>query len=98
MVELESPVRIDAFGERRDLGLALIDRRQAAAEQHLAAKLQLLGRLVAGIDPAGLAQSLELALINCEPLRLPHRGVRFEAEPIEILDDRRDIFLAAPLQ
>ena len=98
MIELESPVRRDAVRNWRTFGLALIDRRQAAAEQHLAPQLQLFRRLVAGIDPARLLQPLELALIDVEPLRLTDHGVRLEAEPAEVLDDRLDIFLPAALQ
>ena len=81
-------MRLAALGHRRVGGLALVDRRQAAAEQHLAAKLELLGRLVAGIDPAGLAQPLELALVEVEPLRLAHDLVRCQPEPVEIVADR----------
>ena len=53
VIESEAPVRRPAFGRRGNpLGRALVDRRQAAAEQHLAPKLELLGRFVSGIDAA----------------------------------------------
>src|ERR1700742_497926 len=45
MVEPEAPVRLATWGRRLVFSPALIDWRQAAPEQHLAAKLQLLGRL-----------------------------------------------------
>ena len=44
------------------------------------------------------AQLLEFAFVEGEALRLAHRGVRLEAEPVQIGRDRLDIFLAAPLQ
>ena len=72
----------------RSAGLALIDRRQPAPEQDLAAKIELLGRLVAGIDPPGGLEPLELALVEVEPLRLAHDPVGLEAEPVEIVADR----------
>ena len=49
---------------------ALVDRRQAAPEQHLAAKVQFLRGFVAGVDPAGPLQPFEFALVDFEPLRL----------------------------
>ena len=53
MIEAEAPVRRPALGRRLLRVLALVDRRQAAAQQHLAAKLELLGRFITGVDPAG---------------------------------------------
>ena len=56
-------MRRDAFRHRRIGGFALVNRRQAAPEQDLAAKIQFLGRFVAGIDPPGRLQPFELAFI-----------------------------------
>src|SRR3546814_18061731 len=64
MVEPETPVRCDARGHRRALRLALIDRGQPAREQDLAADLQLLGRLVTGIDAPRRLQPFELGFIE----------------------------------
>ena len=65
-----------------------INRRQPAPEQHLAAQLELLGSLVTGIDPARLAQPLELTFIKIEAIRLTDDLVGREAQPIEIVADR----------
>src|SRR4051812_6195939 len=40
VIETEAPMRCAAFGHPRAFGWALIDRRQAAPEQNLAAKLE----------------------------------------------------------
>ena len=70
MVEAEAPVRGDALGHRRVGGLALIDRRQAAAEQDLAAQVELFGGFVAGVDAARRLEPVELALVEGEALGL----------------------------
>ena len=61
---------------RLALGLAFINRRQSAPEQHLAAKLELLGGLVAGIDSARRFQPFELAFVQIEALGLELIEVR----------------------
>ena len=58
------------WGGYSAFGLSLIDRREPAPEEHLAAKLELLGRLVSRIDAATVLQPLELALVEIEALRL----------------------------
>src|ERR1044072_8828187 len=50
MIEAEAPVRRAAFRDRRISRFALVDGGKSAPEQHLAAKLQLLRSLIAGID------------------------------------------------
>ena len=90
VVEAEAPVRGDAFGDGRVGGLALIDRRQAAAEQHLAAEVEFFGGFVAGVDAARRLQPLELALVEGEALGLADGGVGLEAEPGEVGVDRLD--------
>ena len=79
MIEPESPVWSDALGNRRAFGLALVDRRKAPAEQHLAAKVQLFGGLVTGVDAARLAQPFEFALVKAEALRLSRFGIGTKA-------------------
>src|SRR5205085_8885499 len=71
VVEPEAPVRLAAFGNGRVGRLALVDRRQAPPEQHLAAKLELFGSLIAGVDPARFLQLGKFALVKIEPLGLP---------------------------
>ena len=88
MIEPEAPVRPDALGSGRAGGLALIDRRQPAAEQDLAAQIELLWRFIAGIDAPGVLQPLKLALIEVEPLRLADDQVGSEAHPLEVVTDR----------
>jgi hypothetical protein len=88
VVEAKAPVRHAAVRHRRVRRLALVDRRQAPAKQHLAAQVQLLWRLVAGIDPARRLKPLELAFVEVEALRLAHDRVGVKAEPIEIIADR----------
>ncbi len=87
VIEPEAPVSRAPLGRRFAGLLALVDRRQPAPEQHLAAKLELLGRLVAGVDAAGLAQPLELAFVQVESLRLTHDPLGPQAEPVEIVAD-----------
>src|SRR5207247_39214 len=87
VIEPEAPVWRAAFRHGRVGGLALIDRRQAAPEQHLAAKLELVGSLVAGIGPAGCLQPLEFALVEIEPLRLTDDLVARQTEPLEVIAD-----------
>src|SRR3546814_16386400 len=91
MVEPETPVRCDARGHRRALRLALIDRGQPAREQDLAADLQLLGRLVTGIDAPRRLQPFELGFIEREQLRLPRRAVDIEPQPPENRAAGRDM-------
>ncbi len=88
MVEPEAPVRRPVFGQRSVGGLAFVDRGQAAAEQDLAAKLQLVRSLVTCVNAAGHLEPLELAFVEIEPLRLAHHGVRLEAEPLQVIPDQ----------
>ena len=104
MVELEAPVRGDAFGFLRGAPVlahrerrAVVDRRQAAAQRDLALQLQLLRGLVGGIDPACVLQLGKGVFIQVEPLRLAELGIGGEPQPSEVFADRGDIFLAAAL-
>src|SRR5690606_12552913 len=97
MIELEAPVRCDPFGFlRRALGRgkperpAVVDRRQPATERDLALEVELLRRLIAGIDPLRRLQPLECLVIQRQPLRLPLLTVRLQPEPSEIGADRVD--------
>ena len=83
-----------AEGERG----AVIDRRQATRELALALELQLVRRLVAGIEPPYFTQPLRHRVIKRETLRLPHGDVGHDAEPGEIGSDRRRVFLTGALQ
>ena len=67
---------------------AVVDRRQAARELALAAAVELVGGLVAGIEPADVAQAVGGGVIEREPLRLPDDEVGHDAEPGEVLRDR----------
>ena len=88
MLQPKPPVRCHACRDRRVGGLALIDRRQSASEQHFAPHVEFLGRLVTGIDPSRRTQLVELAFIKVEPLRLPKHCVGLYAQPVEIVADR----------
>ena len=104
VIELETPVRGDARGLLGGtLGCAqferpaIVDRRQPASETDLALELELLLRLVAGIDPLRLAQRRKGAFVQREPLRLAGLAIGLETQPCEIGADRLDIVLAAAL-
>src|SRR5678815_1950305 len=87
MIELEAPVRRNAFRCGMPFRLALVNRRQPASKQHLTAKLELLRRLVASVDAAGRFQLLEFLLVKGEALRLAKDGIGDEAQPVEIADN-----------
>ena len=91
MVELEAPVRHDAIGlQRGAIGVAqrerrtVIDRRQAAPRGDLALQIELLPRLISGIDPPGVAQLLETRLIDRKARRLPLLAIGDKSEPVQI--------------
>ena len=95
MVELEPPVRppplrlepgavLVGQGERG----AVVDRRLAPAEQHLALELELLRGLVGGIGAPGRREPRQRRLVAAEPRRLAMLLVGGEAEPGEIVADR----------
>ena len=90
VVEAEAPVRGDAVGDGRVGGLALVDRRQAAAEQDLAAQVEFFGGFVAGVDAARRLEPVELALVEGKALGLANDAVGGEAEPGEVGVDRVD--------
>src|SRR3546814_12675152 len=84
-------VRRHAGGHRRPFRLALVNRRQPARQQYLAADIEFLGRLVTGIDARARLQPLEPGFIERKPPRLPHLAVDIEPEPCEVGADARDI-------
>jgi len=97
MAEFEAPVRLSPFRRRLAFGLPLVDRREAAPEEHLAAKLELLGCLEAGINPARGLQPVEFAFVEVEPLRLANDRIQLEAQPFEVVTDRPVEFLCRAL-
>ena len=74
--------------------LAPIDRRQPPRQQHLAAKLELLRRLVAGVEHTRRLQPLDRRGIGVEAGGLMHGDVGAHAQPMQILLDLVGIFLA----
>ena len=102
VIEQEAPVRRLArrlFGPMVGLGQAqrgaVIDRRQAAPQQHLALEVQLLRALVAAIDPARRDQPLDFALVKGEAGRLALLAVRLQPQPGQVGADGGNIVLAA---
>ncbi len=96
----EAPVRLAArrlqrraFGFGQAQGRAIVNRRRAARDLQAALALQLVRRLVAGIEPPGLLQPFRGGLIEREPLRLAELAVRRDAQPFEIDLDAQRIFL-----
>ena len=93
-LQLEAPVRPAALGlVCPSLGLrklergAVVDRRTAGLALQPALQLQLLGGLIAGIEPAGGLQGLGRGTVAGKPGRLPLQLVPRKAEPGEILLD-----------
>ena len=89
--EHEAPVRAPALGlpararlwrsvQRR----AVVNGRRAARLLHLAAALQLLGRLIARVEPAHRAQAIRRRLIKRAAVGLAKREIRDDPEPGEI--------------
>src|SRR4029077_5226400 len=88
--EIEAPVRPAALAlELLACGIvepergAVIDRRLALREQALALELELLRRLVTGIESAGRDQPVARGVIARESVGLPLLGVPVETEPGE---------------
>ena len=102
--ELEAPVRPAAFAfEPRAVGIAelergaVVDRRAALREQALALELQLLGRLVAGIEPADRDQPVAGGVVVRQPVGLPLLARPIEAQPGKVALDRRFVLGLAAL-
>ena len=76
-------------------GTAVVDRRKSAPELYLALHLQLLRRLVTGINPSRFPQAFERRLVMRKPLGLALFSIGIEAQPGQIVPDRLDVFLAA---
>ena len=99
MVELEAPMGLAAFRlESGDLirrqreRCVVIDRRQAAPKQDLAAEFQFLASLISGVNMARRLQPLKLFLVEGEAVRLLFLAVPVKSEPLEIGLDRVGIF------
>jgi hypothetical protein len=88
VVEPEAPMRRSVVRNRGVVEFPFVDGRQAAAEQHLAANLQLLGGFVTGVNAARVLQPLELSLVQVEALGLADELVRSESHPFEVVADR----------
>ena len=104
-VELEAPVRLAALGfERGALGVgqlergAIVDRRTAERLLALAPAVELLGRLVGGIEPARALQRLGRRFVKRHPLRLAAFQVGDDSEPGEVGLDRVGVFAPRPLE
>ena len=69
---------------------AVVDRRASEGELPLALELQLLRRLIAGIEVALIAQALGDLFIQAQALGLAHRITPSETEPAQVLLDRAD--------
>ena len=78
-------------------GGAVIDRRLAAGELALALELELLRRLVSGIEPPARFQLLDRLGIAVEAVRLAHLLGPLDAEPVKILLDAAREFLRRAL-
>ena len=85
MVELEAPMRGNAFGLlcsafsfAQFQGASVIDGRQAAPELHFAFQLQFLRGFIGWINTACLLQLLERSFIPVEPGRLTLFAIRLD--------------------
>ena len=93
-VQPEAPVRTTALGLvggpvgfAQAQGGAIIDRRQAARELHLAAAIQFVGGFIAGVQTAGRLEPRSGLLVAVEPLRLVVALIPDEAEPGQVVLD-----------
>jgi hypothetical protein len=75
------------FGSRKRQRLTAIDRRQAARAAHLAAKVELLRRFVAGIEHTGRLQPFDRGVVDLETSRLIFGGVWKDAQPVQVIQD-----------
>ena len=105
MVQLEAPVRRATLGfiggdlvRGQRQGGAVIDRRQAAPEQDLAAQVQFLARFIGGVDMAGCLERFEPRFIEGEAVGLFFLAVPMEAEPLQVGFDRIRIFGAGAFE
>jgi hypothetical protein len=63
---------------------AVVNGRRPARLLHLPAALQLLGRFIARVEPAHLAQAIRRRLVKRAAVGLAERQIRDHAEPGEI--------------
>src|SRR5258708_31512019 len=88
VIQFEPPMRCSALGYWRTIGLALVNGRQAAPEQHLSAELKLFLGFIAGIHSPRFLQSLELPLIEIQTFGLTDDGIGPQPHPIKIIANR----------
>ena len=89
--EHKAPVRAPALGLPARARLwrsmqrgAVVNGRRPARLLHLAAALQLLGRLIARVEPAHRAQAIRRRLVKRAAVGLAKREIRDDPEPGEI--------------
>ena len=104
-LQLEAPVRAAALGLQLRLVRvgqlqrgSVIDGRKAARQLHLAAAVQFVGRLVAGVQAARGLQPRGGLLIAVEALGLVVAFVPGQAEPLQVRLDAALEFLRRTLQ
>ena len=104
IVELEAPMWLATFGLERRAILrcqlergAVIDGRQSARQLPLAPAVQLIGRLVAGIEPAYRLELLGCRIIAVRPFRLMRDLIGYDAEPRKVFGDRLRILVLRTL-
>src|SRR5262249_2530014 len=68
-------------------GGAIVDRRQVALQLAPALQLQLLRRLVAGIEPAGRLQLRHGGVVGGEAIGLAHLLLPLQAQPAQVFLD-----------
>ena len=77
---------------------AIVDRRAAERLLALAPAVELLGRLVGGIEPARPLQRLGRRFVKRHPFRLAAFQVGDDSEPGEVGLDRVGVFAPRPLE
>ena len=77
-----------ALGDGQPERSAVVDRRQAAAALALAAGLELVGGLMAGVEAAARLQPLGRIGVEGEPVGLAISGIGVDPEPRKVPGDR----------
>ena len=81
-----------ALGFRQAQGGAIIDRRPAKRLLPLAASVELVCRLIGGVEPAQGSEPCGSFVVGRHPLRLAAHQVRCDSQPLQIGLDRVGIF------
>ena len=76
--------------------LAAVDGRQPARAADLAPEVELLRRLVAGVEQPCPLQPVDGFVVDLESPRLIFGGVLEDAEPMQVVEDRVGILLPGP--